>query len=97
MVSTPFTLFIFQKINISVGAGINYQLDKTNIYHVLFITFISTIILGTFIILCSIFSENQINLLQFIIGNFLGGAILIILMKLIINFPTLIKSFLKKN
>ena len=47
--------------------------------------------------LCVDISEKQINLLPFIIGNFLGGAVLILSMKLVINLPTSIKSFFQKT
>ena len=93
----PLTLFVLRKFNITLGAGENYRLDKTNIYHVLLITFISTIVLGIFIILSSIFFENQINLLSFVTGNFLGGVILILAMKLVVNLPNLIKRFFQTN
>ena len=93
----PLTLFVLRKFNITLGAGENYRLDKTNIYHVLLITFISTIVLGIFIILSSIFFENQINLLSFVTGNFLGGAVFILGIKLVVNIPTLIKEKLKTN
>ncbi|MFL2818743.1 MAG: hypothetical protein ACJ0BR_03710 [Candidatus Puniceispirillales bacterium] len=93
----PITLFVLQKFSLTVGVGRNFKLDKTNIYHVLLITFISTIVLGTFIILSSIFFENHINLLSFVTGNFLGGVILILGMKLVVNLPTLIKRFFQTN
>ena len=97
LVSMPITLFVLQKFSLTVGVGRNFKLDKTNIYHVLLITFISTIVLGTFIILSSIFFENHINLLSFVTGNFLGGVILILGMKLVVNLPTLIKSLFQTN
>ena len=97
LVSMPITLFVLQKFSLTVGVGKNFKLDKTNIYHVLLITFISTIVLGTFIILSSIFFENHINLLSFVTGNFLGGVILILGMKLVVNLPTLIKRFFQTN
>ena len=49
------------------------------------------------IILSFIFFENQINLLSFITGNFLGGAIFILAIKLVVNIPTLIKEKFKTN
>ena len=91
----PITLFVLQKFSITVGAGTNYKLDKTNIYHVLLIVFISTIVLGIFIILSSIFFENQINLLSFVTGSFLGGIIFILGIKLVVNIPNLIKEKFK--
>ena len=92
LICMPVTLFVLQKFKITVGVGKNYKLDKTNIYHVLLIVFVSTIVLGTFIILSSIFFKNQINLLSFVTGNFLGGATFIIGIKLVVNIPALIKE-----
>ena len=97
LICMPVTLFVLQKFSITVGVGTNYKLDKTNIYHVLLIVFFSAIVLGIFIILSSIFFKNQINLLSFVTGNFLGGVILILGMKLVVNLPTLIKRFFQTN
>ena len=93
----PFTLFALHKFNITVGAANNFKLDITNIYHVLLITFLSIIVLGTLVIFTSILYEIQIDVLKFIIGNFFGGAILIISMKLIVNLPTICKDFIKSS
>ena len=93
----PLTLFVLQKFNITVGAGQKYRLDKKNIYHVLLITFLSTIVLGTLVNFTSILYEIQIDVLKFIIGNFFGGAVLIVSMKLIVNLPTIFKNFVKSN
>ena len=93
----PLTLFALQKFNITVGAGEKYRLDKTNIYHVLLITFLSTIVLATLVIFISILNEDQGSFFKFIIGHFLGGAILIISMKLLVNFPTILKNFIKSS
>ena len=93
----PLTLFVLQKFNITLGAGEKYKLDKTNIYHVLLITFFSVIVLGTLLIITSIFYEDQFDILKFIIGNFFGGAVLIVSMKLIVNLSTIFKNFIKSN
>ena len=93
----PLTLFVLQKFNITVGAGGKYRLDKTDIYHVLLITFLSTIVLGILVIFTSTFYEYQIDVLKFITGHFLGGAVLIISIKLLINLPTLFISFIKST
>ena len=97
LVSPPLTLFILQKFNITIGTGKNYKFDKTNIYNVLLVTLLSTVVLGTLVIFTSILYEEQINVLKFIIGNFLGGAVLIVSMKLIVNLPTIFKNFVKSN
>ena len=91
----PLTLFVLQKFNITVGAGGKYRLDKTDIYHVLLITFLSTIVLGILVIFTSTFYEYQIDVLKFITGHFLGGAVLIISMKLLVNLPTIFINFIK--
>ena len=97
LVCMPITLFVLQKFSLTLGVGRDYKLDKTNIYHVLLITFLSTIVLGIFILLSSIFFEKQINLISFVTGNFLGGAIFILGMKLVVILPTLIKHFFQTN
>ena len=58
----PLSLFVLQKFSITVGAGEKYKLDKTNIYHVLLISFFSTILLGILLLLSSIFYKQQINM-----------------------------------
>ena len=93
----PLTLFVLQKFNITVGAGGKYRLDKTNIYHVLLITFLSTIILGIFLIFTSILYQEQGSFLKFVIGHFLGGAVLIISMKLLVNLPTIFIKFIRSS
>ena len=40
----PITLHVLKRYNYTVGASINCKLDKTNIYHVLLISFLSTIV-----------------------------------------------------
>ena len=93
----PLTLFVLQKFNITVGAGEKYRLDKTNIYHVLLITFLSSITLVMLMIFISILYEDQGDFLKFIIGHFFGGAILIISMKLLVNLQTIFINFIKSS
>ena len=95
--SVPLTLFVLQKFNITVGTGAKYRLDKTNIYHVLLITFLSTIVLGISMFLTSILYENQGGFLKFIIGHFLGGAVLILSIKLLVNLPTIFINRIKSS
>ena len=97
LICIQITLFLLHRFNITVGVANNFKLDITNIYHVLLITFLSVIVLGTLVIFTSIFYEIQIDVLKFIIGNFFGGAILIISMKLIVNLPTILKNFIKSS
>ena len=93
----PLTLLVIRKFNITLGTGEKYRLDKTNINHVLLITFLSTIVLGTLLISTSILHEDRGGFLKFIIGHFLGGAVLIISMKLFVNLPTICKNFIKSS
>ena len=93
LISVPIALLVLQRLNISVGIGKNYKLDKTNIYHILLITIFSTIILGILVIFSSIFYEQQTNMLIFVAGNFFGGTILIILIKLLVNLPIYLKIY----
>ena len=97
LICMPITLLALHKFNITVGAASNFKLDTTNIYHVLLITFLTVIVLGTLVIFTSILYEIQIDILKFIIGNFFGGAILIISMKFIVNLPTIFKNFIKSS
>ena len=93
----PITLLTLSRFNITIGVSNNFTLDKTNIYHVLLVTFLSAVVLGTLVIFTSILLEDQIDVLKFIIGNFFGGAVLIVSMKLIVNLPTIFKNFVKSN
>ena len=97
LLCVPLTLFVLRKFNITLGAGEKYKLNKTNIYHVLLITFLSTIVLVTLVISTSILHEDRGGFLKFIIGHFLGGAVLIISMKLLVNLPTIFINFIKSN
>ena len=49
----PITLYVLERFNYTVGTSINYKLDKTNIYHVLLICFLTAfpnIILSFFVL-----------------------------------------------
>ena len=96
LVCVPLTLFALQKFKITIGAGKNYKIDKTNIFHVLKLTFYSVIMLGTIIFFSSLFFYNQTALFNFTTGNLLGGGILIVAMKTLVNVPNLITSLIKK-
>ena len=96
LVCVPFTLFVLQKFNVTIGVSENYKINKTDIFHVLLLTFYSTIMLGTIIFFSSLFFYNQTDLLNFTIGNLLGGGILIVLIKILVNVPNLITSLIKK-
>ena len=91
----PITLLALHRFNVTIGVTQHFMLDKTNIYHVLLVTFLSVIVLGTFVIFTSILYEDQIDVLKFVIGNFFGGVVLIVSMKLIVNLPIIFKNFVK--
>ena len=97
LVCVPLTLFVLQKFNITVGINKNYRMDKTNIFHVLLITFYSTIMLGIIIVFSSLLFYNQTDVLKFTAGNFFGGVVLIITMKLIVNLKPMLKFLIKIN
>ena len=97
LVSVPLTLFVLQKFNITVGTGKNYKFDRTNIFHVFLIMFYSTIILGLIIIFSSLFFYIQTKLLTFTTGNLIGALTLIILIKMLVNIPNLLKNLVKSS
>ena len=97
LICVPLTLFVLQKFNITVGAGAKYRLDKTNIYHVSLIIFLSIIVLGALMTPTAILYEDQVGFFKFIIGHFLGGAVLIISMKLLVNLTTLFANLIKST
>ena len=97
LICVPLTLYFLRKFNFTVGTGNNYKFDKTNIFHVFIITFYSTITLGLIIIFSSLFFYNQTNLLTFTSGNLIGAVILIILIKIFVNIPNLLKGSMKDS
>ncbi len=94
LICMPLTLFILNRLGITVGDR-SHKLDKTNILHVLIIAFLSSTILGISIIFSTLFLMNQINLSIFILGSFLGSAILILTMKVLVHISYLFSTFLK--
>ncbi len=97
LVCVPLTLFVFRKFNVTIGASEYYKINKTDIFHVLLLIFCSTIMLGTMIFFFSLFFYNQTDLLTFTTGSLLGSGILIVLIKILVNIPNLIKSLIKSN
>ena len=81
----PITLYILGRFNYTVGAGLNYKLNKTNIYHVLLICFLSAILNGILIVFYSLFFTSQVNLLFLTMGCFFGSTVLIVSAKLLVN------------
>ena len=87
----PKTIFILKKLNFEIGVGNSYKLDKTNIKHILLITLFSSI---TFLVLnlcISFLYEFNYNDFFYCIGNFIGGALLIIILKLIVTIISYFK------
>ena len=91
----PTTLYILGRFNYTVGAGLNYKLNKTNIYHVLLICFLSAILNGILIVFYSLFFISQVNLLFLTMGCFFGSTVLIVSAKLLVNIPYILKSIFK--
>ena len=94
LTSFPITLYVLERFNYTVGTGINYKLNKTNIYHVLLICFLSAILNGILIVFYSLFFISQVNLLLLTIGCFFGSTILIVSAKLLVNILYRLKNFL---
>ena len=97
LICMPLTFFILHRFGITIGTDRNDKLDKTNYLHVLIITFLCASILGIFLISSTLFLVHQINLLAFVLGSFLGGAILILTMKILVNIIYLLITFFKNN
>ena len=85
IICVPVTLFMFKILNISVGIGNIYKFDKTNIYHVLLITLFSSITFLILIISFGLFDEPLILNVNIALGNLIGGSLLIILLKILVN------------
>ena len=82
-ITVPLTLLIMNKFTIKIGVGSNYKLDKTNICHVLLITLFSSIIFFFLSLFFSIFYNFNLNSYFYTFGNFIGGSILILIIKFI--------------
>ena len=95
LVCMPITLFALEKFNFTVGIGKNYKLDKTNIYHVLLICFLSAILNFILNIFYDLFFISQVNFLLFSVGCFFGSVVLIVLIKLLVNIPYMLKKKFK--
>ena len=92
----PLSIFIINKLKLSIGMGPSYKFDKSNIYHVLFLVFISSIsFLFISIFLIELFDIDT-KIYQFFLGNILGGISFIILLKLLVNIPYQLKVLFKQ-
>ena len=97
LASIPTTLYILGRFNYTVGAGLNYKLNKTNIYHVLLICFLSAILNGILIVFYSLFFTSQVNLLFLTMGCFFGSTVLIVSAKLLVNIFYIFTHSFKTN
>ena len=93
----PTTLYILGRFNYTVGTGLNYKLNKTNIYHVLLICFLSAILNGILIVFYSLFFTSQVNLLFLTMGCFFGSTVLIVSAKLLVNIFYIFTNSFKTN
>ena len=93
----PTTLYVLERFNYTVGAGLNYKLNKTNIYHVLLICFLSAILNGILIVFYSLFFISQVNLLFLTMGCFFGSTVLIVSSKLLVNIFYYFTNSFKTN
>ena len=87
----PKTLFVLNKLNFEIGVGNSYKLDKTNFKHISIITLCSSISFLILILCYSLFNEFNYKDLFYFIGNFIGGILLIITLKLIVTIISFFK------
>ena len=87
IICTPMSVFIFDKLKLKIGTGKNCKLNKINIFHVILIIFFASLIYNILILFFNLIYENKITDLNF--SNFLGGTLLILLMKIVVNFQFL--------
>ena len=91
IICVPKTMFILKKLNFEIGVGNSYKLDKTNIKHMLLITLYSSISFLILILCYSFFNELNYKVLFYFISNFIGGALLLITLKLIFTIISYFK------
>lgn len=82
----PVTLLILNKLKINVGIGHSYKLDKSNIYHVILITLFSSVIFLFLTLFFAFLHPLNFNNYFYFFGNFIGGSLLILILKLIVHF-----------
>ena len=90
IICTPMSLFILDKLKLKIGTGRNYKLNKINTFHVIFIIFFASIVYNILILFFNLIYENKLIDLNF--SNFLGGILLLLLMKTVVNIPFLVKK-----
>ncbi len=79
----PILWLILNLLNFKIGIGNSYEIDKTNIYHVILVTFFASIIYLILIFIFSLFIPPIKIDMYSIIGNFIGASLLILFLKLI--------------
>ncbi len=89
--SVPITLLILNKLKINVGMGHSFKLDKSNMYHVILITLFSSVTSYFLSLFISLFYALNFSVYFYGIGNFIGGSLLILTLKLIVNFKNYLK------
>ena len=90
IICTPMSLFILDKLKLKIGTGRNYKLNKINIFHVILIIFFASLVYNILILFFNLIYENKLIDLNF--SNFLGGILLLLLMKTVVNIPFLVKK-----
>ena len=90
IICTPMSLFILDKLKLKIGTGRNYKLNKINTFHVIFIIFFASLVYNILILFFNLIYENKLIDLDF--SNFLGGILLLLLMKTVVNIPFLVKK-----
>ena len=95
IICTPMSVLILDKLKLKIGAGRNYKLNKINISHVILIIFFASLVYNILVLFFNLIFENKLTDLNF--SNFVGGALLILLMKIVVNVPYLARKYLTLN
>ena len=90
----PILLLILNLLNFKIGTGNSYEIDKTNIYHVILVTFLASIIYLILIFIFSLFILPIKIDVYSIIGNFIGASLLILILKLIFVIQFFVRKLL---
>ena len=90
----PILLLILNLLNFKIGTGNSYEIDKTNIYHVILVTFFASMIYLILIFIFSLFILPIKVDIYSIIGNFIGASLLILILKLIFAIQFFVRKLL---
>ena len=90
----PILWLILNLLNFKIGIGNSYEIDKTNIYHVILVTFFASIIYLILIFIFSLFILPIKIDVYSIIGNFIGASLLILFLKLIFAIQFFVRKLL---